>query len=294
MNEFGKYHPLVNFLYFAAVITFSMLLTHPVCIAASLVCGIVYSAMLCGTKTLKFGVTCALPLSVFTVAVNILFNHEGATILRYFPDGNPLTLESVVYGTASAVMLAGTVYQFLCFEKIMTSDKFMFLFGKIIPSLSLILSMTLRLVPRFVSQLKETAAAQKHFACSSGSSPLKRIRHSARILSVTVTRSLENAIDTSDSMKSRGYGLPGRTAFSNYRLDRRDTCMLTVILFLTVYVAAGIINGSFHFDFYPKLNLTGFTLYGISTAAAYILLCMLPIIIEITEALRWKKLKSKI
>ena len=37
---------------------------------------------------------------------------------------------------------------------------------------------------------------------------------------------LENAIDTSDSMKSRGYGLTGRTAYSNSVFDKRDVTAL--------------------------------------------------------------------
>ena len=41
-----------------------------------------------------------------------------------------------------------------------------------------------------------------------------------------VTWSLESAIDTADSMRSRGYGEPGRTAFSIYRFDDRDRGLL--------------------------------------------------------------------
>lgn len=64
---------------------------------------------------------------------------------------------------------------------------------------------------------------------------IKRAKHGIKIMSILVTWALENAIDTADSMKDRGYGLPGRTAFSIYRFDRRDkerccTCC---------YVAAG-------------------------------------------------------
>ncbi len=41
-----------------------------------------------------------------------------------------------------------------------------------------------------------------------------------------VTWSLENAIETADSMRARGYGLPGRTSFSIYRFDSRDSSAL--------------------------------------------------------------------
>ena len=45
----------------------------------------------------------------------------------------------------------------------------------------------------------------------------KKIRYALNMVSILVTWALENAIETADSMKSRGYGLRGRTAFSIYR-----------------------------------------------------------------------------
>jgi hypothetical protein len=43
----------------------------------------------------------------------------------------------------------------------MTSDKFVYLFGEIIPALSLIFSMVLRLVPRLKAQSRVIANARK-------------------------------------------------------------------------------------------------------------------------------------
>ena len=43
MNEFKNYHPLVNFIYFAAVILFSMFLMNPIMLVISLVCAAVYA-----------------------------------------------------------------------------------------------------------------------------------------------------------------------------------------------------------------------------------------------------------
>jgi energy-coupling factor transport system permease protein len=46
-------------------------------------------------------------------------------------------------------MLAAVISWFSCYNAVMTSDKFVYLFGRVIPALSLILSMTLRFVPKF-------------------------------------------------------------------------------------------------------------------------------------------------
>ena len=92
--------------------------------------------------------------------------------------------------------------------------------GKIIPAMSLVISMTLRFVPKFAAQLKVVTNAQRTMGRDvSNGSILQRAKHGLNILSIMATWSLENAIETADSMKSRGYGIPGRTAFSIFTFE---------------------------------------------------------------------------
>ena len=160
MNEFKSYHPIVNFLYFVIVIGFSMFFMHPLCLAVSFACGLVYSTILNGRRAVKTNLVYMLPVLIITALINPAFNHEGVTILTYLPGGNPLTLESILYGLAAGFMLVSVICWFSCYNEVMTSDKFIYLFGRIIPSLSLIFSMTLRLVPKFATQLKIVTNAQ--------------------------------------------------------------------------------------------------------------------------------------
>lgn len=226
-DAFSGHHPTINFLYFALVLLFSMCLMHPVYLAISLTGALAYDIYLKGRKAARFAVMGLLPMAVFAALVNPAFNHEGATILTYLPSGNPLTLESMLYGAAAAVMLASVVLWFSSYNEVMTSDKFVYLFGRVIPALSLVLSMSLRFIPKFKAQMQTVSEAQ---ACigrdTKNGSVLRRVGNAVRIFSILVTWSLENAIETADSMRSRGYGLPGRTAFSIYRFDDRDKAAL--------------------------------------------------------------------
>ena len=220
MNEFKTYHPIVNFVYFIFVIGFSCVFMHPVSLVISLLSGFTYSVMLKGKSAVKTNLIYMIPTLLFAALINPAFNHEGITIIKYLPSGNPLTLESVIYGLAAAIMIVSVICWFSCYTEVMTSDKFIYLFGRIIPSLSLILSMTLRFVPRFSAQLKTVANAQRCMGRDvSNGSIVERAKHGLSILSIMTTWALENAIDTADSMKSRGYGHPGRTAFSIFTFD---------------------------------------------------------------------------
>ena len=295
MNEFKNYHPIVNFIYFLAVIVFSCLFFNPLLLFISLASGFVHSLFINCTKALKLNFLYMLPIVIFTALINPLFSHEGITIIAYFPNVNPLTYEAIWYGVFSAVMLWSIICHFSCFNAVITSDKFIYLFGKITPSISLVLSMILRFVPRFKVQLKEVSDAQKSmgFDISRGSI-FKRTKYAIKIISIMLTRSLEDAIDTADSMKSRGYGLTKRTAYANYTISKRDVFTLLYMAMLILIIIIAAFKGCFYFKFYPMIKGPDFTHFSAIAYTAYVLLFVCPIIIELKEAIKWKILKSKI
>ena len=286
---------MINFLYFALVLVFTMFFMHPVSLAISFLSGLAYLIYLNGAKGAQFTLRTLLPMMLVAAVVNPVFNHEGATILTYLPSGNPLTLESMVYGLAAAFMLASAITWFSCYSAVMTSDKFVYLFGRVIPALSLVLSMTLRFVPKFKAQFKVVSEAQSCVGRdTSNGSLLQRAKNGITIFSIMVTWSLENAIETADSMKSRGYGLPGRTAFSIYRFDDRDKAALLWLLFCGGYIAAGWAAGGLAWRYNPTIRgvLTG--AFPISFQAAYLALCLTPVILNGLEDRTWKRLRSAI
>ena len=295
MSEFKTYHPIVNFIYFVFTIWFSCVFLHPLCLSISLAGGFAYSVMLKGRKAIKSNLIYMLPMLLMMALINPAFNHDGVTIIGYFPSGNPLTLESIIYGLCTAIMIVSVICHFSCFNEIMTSDKIIYLFGKIIPRMSLIISMTLRFVPRFLSHLKIITETQRIVGRDVNSgSIIKRAKHGLNILSIMTTWSLENAIDTADSMKSRGYGIAGRTAFSVFKFDKRDKKALACILILAMYTLAGNLSGAMYFSYFPYMKSADVSVYGVSVFLAYLLLCTCPIIIELWEVRRWKALRSKI
>ena len=294
MNEFKAYHPTVSFAYFMAVIGFSMVFMHPVCLLLSFVCSFIYSIMLGGAKAVKFNLY-MLPIFFVAALINPLFNHQGITVIAYLPSQNPLTLESILYGICASAMIVTVILWFSCFNRIITSDKLMYLFGKITPVFSLIFSMVLRFVPKFKAQMRAVLRAQKGVGEGVWDEGLiKKAKNIIKMFSIMITHSLENAVDTADSMKARGYGLPNRVAYSNYNFSKKDGIMLAIILFLASYIIVGAALGQMKFIYYPSVEGVKITVKSILTFTAYLLLCVLPIITEIKEAYKWKALKSKI
>lgn len=291
-DTFSTYHPLLNLLYFVGAIGMTVFVTHPVLLAISFVTAVIYSCLLRGTvKTLKFNLVFAIPSMVIVALINPMFNHYGVTVIGYLHNGNPFTLESCVYGVVMALMLACTLIWFSCFTEVMTTDKFIYLFGKVIPAMSLVLSMCLRFVPKFMRQLTVISDGQKCVGRSaSNGSVVKRVKHGITIFSILITWALENAIETADSMKCRGYGEKGRTAFSLYRFDRRDmSCLLFMILAygITLYGAS---QGFAYANFNPKIVVEGIPLTSGSFLVffCYAIFCLMPVAMELYDRQMWK------
>lgn len=292
-DAFSSYHPAVNFLYFGLVLFFTMCFLHPACLLLSLAAALRYAVCLNGRRAVRRSLRYLLPAALLAALINPAFNHQGTTILTYLPSGNPLTLESIAYGLAAAALLSAVVTWFSCYTAVMTSDKFVYLFGRVIPALSLILSMALRFVPRFQVQARAVSQAQRCVGRDvSDGSLLQRLRNGVTILSILLTWCLENALETADSMKSRGYGLPGRTAFSIYRLDDRDQAALWWLGALGGYILSMWGAGGFACRYFPTFRLAPRDGWSLSGLLAFGLLCLTPVIIDRREDRQWTRLRS--
>ena len=308
MDTFSACHPFLNFFYFTVVLFFTMFNQHPVFIGISYIGAFSYSFLLNGwEKTLKQSFLLTLPGLLIVALLNPMFNHYGVTMLYYVKSsGNWITLEALVYGVVLGAVMFVVIQWFSCYNKVMTTDKFIYLFGRIIPALSLILSMALRFVPRFTAQLKVIRNGQKAMGRDvSEGSLFARIRHGLNMLSILVTWALENAIETSDSMRSRGYGLKGRTAFSIYHFTRKDKYVLGMMIGLSAIFTGGCIKGAAYASYDPRILLAGFTIQGYAapvsvspllallTYLCFAAFCFLPVLLDVTETIRFSYSRRK-
>ncbi len=308
-DAFSQCHPMLNFFYFAAVLIFTMFNQHPVFLAISFFGAESYAVWLNGAKkTLKMNLLFTLPGILIIALINPVFNHYGVTPLVYLErSGNAVTLEALVYGLVSGCVMFTVIEWFSCYHRVMTSDKFIYLFGRVIPAMSLMLSMALRFVPRLAAQLRVIRNAQK---CSgrdiSNAGFIKKLKYGADILSILVTWALENAIETANAMKSRGYGLPGRTAFSIYRLTKRDRLLGLLMLSLFVVCTCGCARGAAFASYQPVILLAGFAVgareapvecsraLSVLTFAAFACFCLTPLILGIAQEQGLKRSRRRV
>lgn len=270
---FGQLHPAVLAVYFICAAGFSMTLKDPFCLTLTLVCSFANAVSLKGWAKAARGLIYMVPVILVTALLNPLFNHGGMTTVMYFRDGNPLTLESIAYGAAAGVMLAAVMCHFSCMNVVMTSDKLVYLTGRLAPALSLVMAMTLRFVPRFTAQFRKVRAARK---CMAPKGIIGGVKNGAAIVSVMITWSLENAVDTSDSMCSRGYGLKGRSAFSLFCFKAYDAAVLAVIMICAVLVIFAAASGAVYWQYFPYMKGAPAGIWRTTAYIAYAVLLIIP------------------
>ena len=294
-SGFYKYHPFISFLYFFIVIGFSLYLNNPLCLIISFVASVFVALSINNKQNLSFLVKLCLPMALLAAVINPFFNHRGTKILLYFSNGNPVTLESIFYGVFMGLMLMAVVFWFSSFNKIITTDKFIYLFGKIIPAISLVLSMALRFFGKFKAQMQSVIESQKAMGKDlENGSLINKIKVVVSVFVIMISWSFENAVDTADSMKSRGYGLKKRTTFSNYRFYNKDKLMLIFLMFCTAVLCYGIFSGVFNFSYFEGNGFNEITLKTLPFYIIYFAVCISPAIINLKEEIKWKALASKI
>ena len=293
MRYLDRVHPIGAFVYFAAVIVVAMLTMHPVVVSICYLTGLSLYGVLCGTRRLVKSLGFSVPMMLLVALLNPILSHKGSTVLLFLND-TPITLESVVFGAVFGLMIAAVFYWFASYSEVMTSDKVIYLFGRVIPRLSLLLSMTLSAIPRLKRQYREIDDARRALDPDADGGVSAKLHRGAGVFSALVSRALEGSIETADSMRARGYGLRGRTAYSIFRFTAWDAAWLALTLVLLSAVVLLLTVGGVGYSYYPALGQIGYTATDATLYAALTLLCGISILMEVKETILWHILRSKV
>ncbi len=293
-DEFSRLHAFTIFFYYLCFFASTALTMHPYCIAAALIGVFCYAAKLSGTRFIKKSWRFLLP-GIAAALINVLFNHRGITPVFSLPGGNKVTAEALAYGAAAAFMLIALCIGFYCFSKVFTSERLTELFARHFPVFTVILMMILRFVPLFVRRFRQINEAQT--ALGKGAfrgNIFRRFKNLAAIFTVLTGMSLEEAITTADSMKSRGYGIDGRRCYTGKRFSTADAVLTAFSAVCAAAAIYGAVSGKLDCVYYPRMTLPAFGAELVLSAAGFTLLAFLPLVYDFLEEIRWRSRISEI
>ena len=282
-DAFSKCHPAVNFLFFVGAIGLTVAIQHPAFLLAGILTGGIYYLLLNGKKGWKT-ILSLLPMFIILTTINPLLNTLGATPLFYLW-GRPYTLEALLYGAALASMLVIMMLWFGCYNKVLTSDKFTSLFGSLIPSISLLLVMILRMIPNFIRKTQQIIGARKSIGKGAGEAATtkEKLSDGMTVLGALTSWALEGSVITGDSMRARGYGCAKRTSFMIYRMKAHDWILVVIMTALLALTITALCLGQSAATFVPDIEIAPPS-WGLAAYTGYLLI---PTALHIKEAIQW-------
>ncbi len=273
-------HPAVDLFCFCSVIFFTVTFRHPTFLFCSLASALLYNVTLFNKKSFLYFFI-FIPIFALLACLNPLVSHWGdTTLFNLFGDPKkPFTFEALCYGLNMALTFIAVIMWFFCYGKVMTSEKFVYLFSKIVPSISLMLVMIFRLLPSLSKKYTQIKEARLGARLNHGTSLWCRLKEVFAIGNTLFTRELEESFDMAKSMENRNYGKKKRSFYNDYNFSPKNFVILLVYALLSVLCSIGIIKKTVSAVFYPKISFTKIELNaGLSfiVFASFLILCLLP------------------
>ena len=279
---FQTFHPVVPTVLFVGIIGLTMFGLEPRLVAASLIFAVLFALATQGIAAALDKLRWQIPLLVLICLINPLFNARGTHLL--FRLGPFLVYaESVAYGLVMGALLIAVLMWIENMAYLIGSDELLVMGGGALPTVSLMLSMTLRLVPQLIARASTVKTALSATTAARSSQSEKRSR--VRVMDALMSWALEDSLERSDAMRSRGWGaVARRTSFEVHPFRMRDLIALALtagLIALAIFNVYAIVSG---WDFYPSMT-------GTESIAAYlpaIVLFAVPLVCIAVEAAWWE------
>ena len=291
---FERCYPAVNFLFFAGVLAGCWAFSNPVYLALALLCAMAFYVERRGLRAVPV-IAASLALGVAFALYYSSYHHFGVTVLSRNFIGNARTLESQVKGAVLGGKLVCCILWLGCLHSVVTTDKIVYLFGRVSPMLALYLSGILRMVPRISRQSKKLDTARSAIGRGRGSGNVfSRINYFFRELSALITWTLEALGGLSDAARSRGVLLKGRRAYSVYRFDNRDRALVICLFAFLSMTLFAVLLGQTGARFDPYLRFPQVTALSYVGFMGYGVFCLLPMWLDVRTAIRFRSSRRKV
>ena len=278
-----RIHPAIFIVYFLILIIFAFLFNNPYYVITYGILILTLIALQGSISEIKSTTKVFLPVILFITLLNTIFTHVGDTHIYIF-GSYYVTFEALVYGVIMAVTFFLVTLTFIAYNTYVSYQDMLYVFSKKYPNLSMIIIMSLRFVPLIQKRSNELLELSK---LKNRNEDLKFTEKLIQNLGLVVSWSLEEAMQSASSMKSRGYNITKRTSYLRYDFNKIDV-LLTVLILVTATISVyGLYNGVGSIMIYPKFTFTfsqtPFNIYYF----AYVVLLLPFIIIEIWERILW-------
>lgn len=257
---FQTLHPLTTFAHLGTLLVLALLFNNPLYLTGLLLAtGLaIWSAN--GLETWEVYLKAGLVMTVPVIAINTLLVHEGNTIIWYGPflpvvGRLRITLEALSFGAAMSLRLLELISIFCLFNLVVHPDKFLNLLSRFASKSTLVVSLAVRMLPAMAARLENIKSVQQlrgvDFRKGSGK---ERIKKYSSLINILILSSLEDSLETAESMQARAYGSGARSCYDRSLWRPRDIlCLAGTALALGISLG-GLFHGFGTYSYYPQMD----------------------------------------
>jgi energy-coupling factor transport system permease protein len=189
----------------------------------------------------------------------------------------------------NALVIIGVMALFVSYNEVMSPNKLLFLFSKLLPQFAVLLMLTLRFIPLMKRRLAEISAIQTSKGLSMVHGRwMDKAKTGILYVQVLLVYSLEEAIQTADSMKARGYGNGKRTSYEYFIFKKRDLFALLYLLVVFLLVLIGRLKGYGYLTIYPVMESALISPSEFFLLFLYLLFLSFPLVAGVGGYVRWR------
>ena len=287
-HRFERYHPLVSFLYYTGALSLFILMLHPIFLVAALFMVLLINFRHDRYRRMKRWWIFLFSTFLLMLFLNPLFNERGRHLL-FEIHHHRVTLEAISFGGMNALSIICVIAIFISYNIVMTPNKLLYLFSKFLPQFAILLMLTLRFIPLMRRRLEEISTIQRSKGVLLTTGTWKyRVKTGMLYIQTLLTFSLEEAIQTADSMEARGYGTRSRSSYEYFTFRKKDFFVLLFLIILYAVIILGRIRGYGYLTVYPIMESWGLSPLDFQTLIFYLLFLSFPIWIEAGGKFQWR------
>lgn len=287
-NGIQSIHPFVMFFYYSCVGFFAMFFNHPVFLMAGCLALVMVNLTHDGGQAMKQWTRLMIGMTLLLILVNPFINSRGTHVFFYFR-GKQVTLEATLYGIVTSMSLVMILLLFISLNFVLHGNKLLYIFSRILPKTAFLVMLSIRFVPLLKRRLTEIQDVQRLKGMTIRQGSIReRAKSGMSIMQILLAWSLEEAIETADSMKARGYGSGKRRPYIPFKITKVDRNWLIYLgVFFILSVGGGFL-GYGKIIIYPMLGTLQFYPLDWVVFISSLAIILFPAFVEGREQLKWK------
>lgn len=233
MQELKRYHPFVISAYFLIWIMMITLWKHPIFHVLTLLISWMF---LLEQPPIAFGKHVRWNMIFIVIAgiTNPIFQQRGIYVLFTIAD-IPITLEALFYGFDFGCMLVSLMNFMQIYSLLIHTDQVLYMIQRVSQTAAILCSISMQQIANVKKQYEDICYARSLLITNDRW--IEKVKENVHVLSALITWLLETSVDTSLSMRSRGYGIGKRRNYIRYTWRKKDKVLGVFLLGIGINVA---------------------------------------------------------